>query len=93
MIGFLLDLVNLEREIKILLDMCLVSRWRTRWTNADEGTSTSGHAFLHKRCLSDSPECGCGRGPETVEYIIKMCSYYDDIRGLDSKRICLMLVL
>ena len=109
------DLVNLEsREIKTLLDECLVSRWRTRWTNADEGRVTyafirdadfvrrrpdfgfglslgfllTGHgslnAFLHKRGLSDSPECGCGRGPETVEHIITMCSYYDDIRSLDS---------
>ena len=108
------DLANGEiRHSKALLDECLVSRWRTRWTNSDKGRVTyefirdadfvrerpdfgfglslgfllTGHgslnAFLHKRSLSDSPECGCGRGQEDSGHVITTCPYYDDIRDLD----------
>ena len=109
------DLVSGDiRQNKALLDECLVSRWRTRWTNSDKGRVTyefirdadfvrqrpdfgfglslgfilTGHgslnAFLHKRGLSETPNCGCGRGPEDVRHILTECPYYDDIRSLDS---------
>ena len=108
------DLANGDvRQNKALLDECLVSRWRTRWTDSTKGRVTydfirdadfvrerpdfgfglslgfilTGHgslnAFLHKRGLSDTPDCGCGRGQEDVGHILTECPYYDNIRDLD----------
>lgn len=50
------------------------------------GYLLTGHgslnAFLHKRALSDTPDCGCGRGPEDYLHILTQCLCYDDIRDL-----------
>ena len=52
------------------------------------GFILTGHgslnAFLHKRGLSNTPNCGCGRGPEDVWHVLTECHYYEDIRSLDS---------
>lgn len=52
------------------------------------GFILTGHgslnAFLHRRALSDTPDCGCGMGPEDVVHILTECPYYGDIRDLDS---------
>lgn len=50
------------------------------------GFLLTGHGsistFLFLRGLSDSPNCGCGSGQETVAHILTECHNYDDIRDL-----------
>lgn len=51
------------------------------------GFILTGHgslnAFLHKRGLSDTAECACGRGPENSVHVLTQCPFYEDIRDTD----------
>lgn len=42
----------------------------------------SMNGFLHKRGLSDSPECDCGHASEDWKHILVDCAYYNEFRDL-----------
>lgn len=43
----------------------------------------SFNVFLHRRGLSETPDCGCGEGREDWRHILTECTDYADIRDLD----------